>query len=40
MMQLKRIPNKAAFHPATHMEGISREASGLCFDFPASDGTQ
>jgi len=22
------------------MEGISREASGLCFDFPATDGTQ
>jgi hypothetical protein len=22
------------------MEGISRDASGLCFDFPINDGTQ
>lgn len=39
LMQLKRIPNRAQFQ-GSHMEGISREASGLCFDFPIDDGTQ
>jgi WD40 repeat protein len=39
IMQLKRIANRAAFQGST-MEGMSREASGLCFDFPINDGTQ
>ena len=47
LMQLKRIPNRAAQLSAsssasggTTMEGLSREASGMCFDFPINDGTQ
>jgi WD40 repeat protein len=48
LMQLKRIPNRAALQSAgtsggsnsSTMEGISRDASGLCFDFPPTDGTQ
>lgn len=39
LMQLKRIPNKEQL-VSSHMEGISREASGLCFDFPVDDSTQ
>lgn len=39
LMQLKRIPNKEQL-VTQHMEGISREASGLCFDFPINDCTQ
>jgi WD40 repeat protein len=39
LMQLKRIPNRAHFQGSA-MEGMSREASGLCFDFPINDGTQ
>lgn len=39
LMQLKRIPNRAQLLGAS-MEGISREASGMCFDFPINDGTQ
>jgi WD40 repeat protein len=39
LMQLKRIPNKEQL-VSSHMEGISREASGLCFDFPVDDCTQ
>lgn len=39
LMQLKRIPNKEKL-VSSHMEGISREASGLCFDFPVDDSTQ
>jgi len=39
LMQLKRVPNKVQFQ-GSQMEGISREASGLCFDFPINDGTQ
>ena len=42
LMQLKRIPNKAQFitQQTGQMEGISRQATGLCFDFPINDGTQ
>lgn len=39
LMQLKRINNRAQFQ-GSHMDSISREASGLCFDFPINDGTQ
>eukprot|EP00462_Mataza_sp_D1_P001324 CAMPEP_0175089170 /NCGR_PEP_ID=MMETSP0086_2-20121207/643_1 /TAXON_ID=136419 /ORGANISM="Unknown Unknown, Strain D1" /LENGTH=796 /DNA_ID=CAMNT_0016361661 /DNA_START=117 /DNA_END=2507 /DNA_ORIENTATION=- len=39
LMQLKRMNNKAQFQ-GSHMDSISREASGLCFDFPINDGTQ
>lgn len=39
LMQLKRIPNRAQLQGAA-MEGLSREASGMCFDFPINDGTQ
>jgi len=39
IMSLKRVPNRAALTGA-RMEGVSRDASGLCFDFPIQDGTQ
>jgi WD40 repeat protein len=39
LMTLKRIPNLAQLYGDT-MEGVSREASGLGFDFPINDGTQ
>lgn len=39
LMQLKRIPNKEQL-VSSQMDGISREASGLCFDFPVNDCTQ
>eukprot|EP01006_Ploeotia_vitrea_P013521 TRINITY_DN35324_c0_g1_i1.p1 TRINITY_DN35324_c0_g1~~TRINITY_DN35324_c0_g1_i1.p1 ORF type:complete len:549 (+),score=247.76 TRINITY_DN35324_c0_g1_i1:95-1648(+) len=41
IMQLKRIPNRAnaPFEPK-HAETISRQASGLCFDFPSNDESQ
>jgi dynein axonemal intermediate chain 4 len=39
IMQLKRIPNLAQFK-VQEIDGISRQASGLCFDFPFSDTTQ
>lgn len=39
VMQLKRTPNKA-HNLGSSIEGISREASALCFDFPVNDGTQ
>jgi WD40 repeat protein len=39
LMQLKRMTNRAQLQGTT-MEGLSREASGMCFDFPINDGTQ
>jgi WD40 repeat protein len=39
LMELPRISNKAHFNGGA-VEGLSREASGLCFDFPINDGTQ
>lgn len=39
LMSLKRVPNRAQL-AGSAMEGVSREASGLCFDFPYNDGTQ
>jgi WD40 repeat protein len=40
IMQLKRMANRAQFPEGTRLDGISREASGLCFDFPAHDGSE
>jgi WD40 repeat protein len=39
LMELPQISNKAHFNGGA-VEGLSREASGLCFDFPIHDGTQ
>lgn len=39
LMQLKRVPNLAQLKPDA-IDGISRQASALCFDFPSTDNTQ
>lgn len=39
LMELKRTINKAQFQ-GSHMDGVSKDAAGLCFDFPTTDGSQ
>lgn len=39
IMQLKRVPNLAKFQD-TAVDGVSRQASGLCFDFSLTDEAQ